>query len=104
MSSSHIDTTYAGALHGLGIAGLPSFVLEDALLENALERVLPMWRLFSITIWATMPTRKHLPARTRVFLDFLVQLFGGEDRDPWLIAAGCETRPFTVPAAGESAH
>lgn len=106
LSSTHIDTTYAGALHGLGIAGLPSFVLEDALLEHALERVLPMWRLFSITIWAAMPTRKHLPARTRVFLDFLVQLFGGEDRDPWLIAAGCETRPFAAPptAASESAQ
>ena len=94
LTSSHIDTNYAGALHGLGIAGLPSFVLEDALLENALERVLPMWRLFSITIWATMPSRKHLPARTRVFLDFLVDLFGGADKDPWLIAAGCETRPW----------
>lgn len=97
LSSSHIDTTYAGALHGLGIAGLPSFVLEDALLEHALERVLPMWRLFAITIWAAMPTRKHLPARTRVFLDFLVQIFGGAQRDPWLIAAGCETRPLAVP-------
>lgn len=100
LSSSHIDTTYAGALHGLGIAGLPSFVLEDALLENALERVLPMWRLFSITIWAAMPTRKHLPARTRVFLDFLIQLFGGEDTDPWLIAAGCETRPWSAGQPG----
>jgi DNA-binding transcriptional LysR family regulator len=103
LSSSHIDTTYAGALHGLGIAGLPSFVLEDALLENALERVLPMWRLFSITIWAAMPTRKYLPARTRVFLDFLVQIFGGENRDPWLIAAGCETRPWSAgQAAGQA--
>ena len=97
LTSSHIDTTYAGALHGLGIAGLPSFVLEDALMEHALERVLPMWRLFSITIWAAMPSRKHLPARTRVFLDFLVELFGGEDKDPWLIAAGCETRPWAAP-------
>lgn len=94
LSTSHIDTTYAGALHGLGIAGLPSFVLEDALLEHALERVLPAWRLFSITIWAAMPSRKHLPARTRVFLDFLIDLFGGEDSDPWLLAAGCETRPW----------
>ena len=97
LSSTHIDTTYAGALHGLGIAGLPSFVLEDALLEHALERVLPAWRLFSITIWAAMPSRKHLPARTRVFLDFLIDLFGGEDKDPWLIAAGCETRPWPAP-------
>ncbi len=95
LTTSHIDLTYAGALHGLGVAGLPSFVLEDALMHKTLERVLPAWRLFSITLWAAMPSRKHLPARTRVFLDFLVALFGGEDRDPWLVAAGCETRPLT---------
>jgi DNA-binding transcriptional LysR family regulator len=88
----HVDTNYAAALAGLGIAGLPSMVIEDALVENALERVLPEWRLFSLTLWAAMPSRKHLPARTRAFLDFLIQIFGGEDRDPWLAAAGCETR------------
>lgn len=94
LSTSHIDTTYAAALHGLGIAGL----LEDALMEHALERVLPAWRLFSITLWVAMPSRKHLPARTRVFLDFLIDVFGGEDRDPWLAAAGCETQAWPCPA------
>lgn len=91
LSTAHIDTMYAAALAGLGVAGLPSYVIEDALLEHALERVLPRWRLFDVTLWAGMPTRRHLPARTRVFLDFLIGIFGGEDRDPWLAAAGCET-------------
>ena len=97
LTTSHIDTHYAAALHGLGVAGLPSFLVGDALMENALERVLPEWRLFSITLWACMPTRKYVPARTRVFLDFLLEIFGGEDRDPWLAAAGCETRPLSGP-------
>ncbi len=92
LSTTHIDTMYAAALAGLGIAGLPSFVIADALMEHALERVLPEWQLFSSTLWAGMPTRKHVPARTRAFLDFLLQIFGGEERDPWLAAAGCETR------------
>ncbi len=95
LGTTHTDMLYAAALHGLGIAGLPSFVAEDALREGALERVLPEWRLFDVVLYAAMPTRKHLPARTRVFVDFLVQVFGGEDRDPWLIAAGCETRMAT---------
>lgn len=94
LGTTHIDMLYAAALHGLGIAGLPSFVAEDALREGALERVLPQWRLFEARLYAAMPTRKHVPARTRAFVDFLVQVFGGEDRDPWLIAAGCETRPL----------
>jgi DNA-binding transcriptional LysR family regulator len=93
LRTTHVDTNYAAALAGLGIAGLPSLVIEDALMENALERVLPGWRLFSLTLWAAMPSRKHLPARTRVFLDFLLQIFGGEDSDPWLTAAGCLTTP-----------
>ncbi len=93
LSTVHTDTMYAAALAGLGITGLPSFVAEDALLENALERVLPQWHLLTTTLYAGMPTRKHVPARTRAFVDFLVEVFGGEDRDPWLIAAGCETQP-----------
>jgi DNA-binding transcriptional LysR family regulator len=93
LSTLNVDTNYAAALAGLGIAGLPSFVIEDALMEHALERVLPEWRLFSSVLWVCMPTRQHVPARTRALLDFLVQVFGGEDRDPWLAAAGCETCP-----------
>lgn len=91
LSTTHIDTMYAAALAGLGITGLPSYVIEDALMEHALERVLPEWRLFDVTLWAGMPSRRYLPARTRAFLDFLLQIFGGEDRDPWLAAAGCAT-------------
>jgi len=91
LRTTHVDTNYAAALAGLGIAGLPSMVIEDALMEHALERVLPQWHLFAFTIWAAMPSRQHLPARTRVLLDFLVEIFGGEDRDPWLAAAGCAT-------------
>lgn len=91
LATTHVDTTYAAALAGLGIAGLPSLVIEDALLEHALERVLPRWHLFSATLWAAVPTRQHLPARTRAFIDYLVEVFGGEDRDPWLDAAGCQT-------------
>ena len=97
LSTIHTDTMYAAALAGMGITGLPSFVAEDALLENALERVLPQWRLLSTTLYAGMPTRKHVPARTRAFVDFLVQTFGGEDRDPWLLAAGCETQRRGAP-------
>lgn len=92
LSTTHMDTNYAAALHGLGVAGLPSFMVEDALLEQALERVMPQWRLFGTTLWAGMPTRKYVPARTRAFLDFLLEIFGGEDKDPWLVAAGCATR------------
>jgi DNA-binding transcriptional LysR family regulator len=102
LGTIHTDTMYAAALHGLGIGGLPSFVVEDALLEHALERVLTEWHLLTTTVYAAMPTRKHVPARTRAFINFLVQTFGGADRDPWLIAAGCATPRFEPLAAAAS--
>ncbi|HEU0204405.1 MAG TPA: LysR substrate-binding domain-containing protein [Burkholderiaceae bacterium] len=88
LTTSHIDTIYSAALAGLGIAGLPSFVIEEALRRGTLERVLPQWRGVTLTLYAAMPTRRHAPARTRVFIDFLVQTFGGQKVDPWLRAAG----------------
>jgi len=91
LMTTHSDTLYAAALAGLGIAGLPSFMAEDALMEQALERVLPHWHLQTVTLFAAMPTRKHVPMRTRAFVDFLASTFGQNERDPWLAAAGCES-------------
>jgi len=71
LSTVHTDTMYAAALAGLGVTGLPSFVAEDALAEHALERLLPHWRTLTLRLYAAMPTRKHVPARTRAFVEFL---------------------------------
>lgn len=84
LSTWHTDTNLVAARVGLGVAGLPSFTVADDFKAGTLERVLPDWRLFENTIWACVPSRQHLPARTRAMLDFLVETFGGEDRDPWL--------------------
>ncbi len=86
LSTLHIETARAAALAGMGLALLPSFVVEDALRTRTLERVLPEWRQSGNLIQAATPTRRHLPARTRAFVDFLVAAFGGEERDPWLAA------------------
>lgn len=92
MSTMNSDLSYAAALSGMGICSLPSFVIEDAVLENALEMVLPDWRLHESTIWACMPSRKHVPARTRALLDFLIEIFGGDTLDPWLNQEVCAAR------------
>ena len=53
LTADHIETMFAAARHGLGIAGLPSFVVEDALRGRTLERVLPAWRLIALTFTFT---------------------------------------------------
>lgn len=86
MRSLNSDLKHASALAGLGIAALPTFIAGQALKDGTLLRVLPDWRVFSLTLWACIPTRKHVPVRTRALLDYLVTAFGGQDVDPWLAA------------------
>lgn len=91
LSTMHLDTLYHAALAGMGIAAVPSFVAEEGLLTGRLERVMPEWRVLTLSIYAAMPTRLHIPARTRVFIDFLTKAFGGAARDPWLAALNALT-------------
>ena len=86
ISTGQLEVLCAAALAGMGVAGLPTFMVADALRDGHLVRVLPDWHGGSLQLYAAMPTRKHVPARTRAFLDFLVETFGGNQDDPWLTA------------------
>lgn len=84
LGSVQLEPLHAAALAGVGIAGLPSFMASEALREGRLVRVLPGWLGATLTLYAAVPTRKQLPARSRALIDFLVESFGGAERDPWL--------------------
>lgn len=71
LSAQHPDTLYAAALGGLGIVGLPALLVEDAIAEGRLVPVLQAWTAPAFTLYAAMPSRKFVPARTRAVMDFL---------------------------------
>lgn len=83
MTTGQLEVLYAATVSGLGIAGLPTFMVADALRDGRLKRVLPDWHGGALQFYAAMPTRKHVPIRTRAFMDFLVEVFGGNSNDPW---------------------
>ncbi|RYF61145.1 MAG: hypothetical protein EOO27_03245 [Comamonadaceae bacterium] len=89
--SADMDMPYAGALAGLGICALPSFVVEDALLEGALERVLPAWGLEWLRLAAWSPTRGAMTEPAQCLLNFLLAVFSANRTDPWLMSAGSLT-------------
>ena len=84
LSTAQLEVLYAAAVNGMGVAGLPTFMVAVALRDGRLVRVLPDWHGGALQLYAAMPTRKHVPARTRAFMDFLVETFGGNQDDPWL--------------------
>jgi DNA-binding transcriptional LysR family regulator len=93
LESASEELLRAGALAGIGIALLPSYIAAPALKDATLERVLADWRLHEQTIWACMPSRRHVPAATRALLDFLRGEYHGRDGDPWLAPPAAVLRP-----------
>lgn len=58
-------------LEGAGIGVLPDYFAEEDVRRKRLVRVLPEWSLPVVPVWAVMPMRRYLPAKTRVFLAHL---------------------------------
>ena len=107
LSTTHLDTLFHAAIAGMGITAVPTFLADEALASGQLERVMPDWRIMTLSIYAAMPTRMHIPARTRVFTEFLLKTFGGAARDPWLVAPKTQGDFVATPAAkstGKSAR
>jgi DNA-binding transcriptional LysR family regulator len=65
----------AAALEGLGILVQPNYIIYDDIVAGRLVPVLNEWDLPRLTINLAYQSRKHLPAKVRVFIDFLVQHF-----------------------------
>ncbi|ORE98873.1 LysR family transcriptional regulator [Aurantimonas sp. 22II-16-19i] len=68
-------TVRAAALAGLGFALSPSFVVRDDLEAGRLVTVLDEYMTSDAGIYAVFPHRRHLPARVRVFVDYLAEWF-----------------------------
>lgn len=68
-------TARAAAIAGLGFAPLPDFIAQPALESGELVPVLDEWLPRGGGIFAVYPHRRYLPAKIRVFVDFLVQWF-----------------------------
>jgi len=72
------------ARDGLGILAQPTYIIQDDLEAGRLVRVLDDWALPRLTMNIAFPTKVFLPARTRLFIDFLVERFRlGEYEKLW---------------------
>jgi len=69
----------AAALSGLGFAMLPDFIAAPDVASGKLITALDERLLAGTGIFAVYPHRRYLPAKVRVFVDFLVQWFKTRD-------------------------
>ncbi len=80
----------AAAVAGMGIVLEPDFVVAPHLARGELQRVLPGWAGPRLDVWAVYPSRRHLSAKVRAFVDYLAGIFAA---DPLRRPARAATRP-----------
>ena len=73
MTANHTDTLLRATLGGAGISSQPVDLLAPLLKTGQLKRVLAPWITNRLSMVAALPSRKFMPARTRAFLDYLVE-------------------------------
>nr|WP_315249345.1 LysR family transcriptional regulator [uncultured Duganella sp.] len=81
MHTNNGDTARAAALGGLGVIWQPTFLIGDDLRAGRLQRVLPDYHLPDMDVLAVYPSRRHLSAKVRAMIDFLVHELAGTP--PW---------------------
>lgn len=79
MASNDGQLLRQAALSGMGLLVQPAYVLHEDIEAGRLVPVLPDWTLPSLTMNIVFPSRTHLPARTRLFIDALVRHFREHD-------------------------
>jgi DNA-binding transcriptional LysR family regulator len=81
LSASTVDAVRAACIAGVGIAMLTYWDVHEQIARGELKRiVLADAKPLEVGIWAVYPTRNHMPARVRAFIDALRnRLLGAAD-------------------------
>lgn len=75
ITTNNGDTCRAAALHDQGIVLQPSFLVHEDLARGALVELMPQFRSIDIGIYTVYPTRRHVPPKVSLLVDFLAQAF-----------------------------
>lgn len=71
--ANHTDTLLRAALDGAGLTSVSVDIAAPYLTRGELVRVLSPWITGRLALYAALPSRKFIPQRTRVFLDYLIE-------------------------------
>jgi len=70
---NHSETLIRACMDGAGIISQSTHLVANHLHSGALQRILSPWITGTNTLYVALPSRKFIPARTSVFLEFLTE-------------------------------
>jgi DNA-binding transcriptional LysR family regulator len=71
VKTNNPDVLLEAAVSGMGVALMPSFLASDTVRSGALQLVLEDYQTIEMNIYVVYASRHHLPAKIRVFIDYL---------------------------------
>ncbi len=77
LQANNGDALAEAAARGLGIAMQPDFIIDEALRQGTLVRILQDFEPPPLGIHALLPSNRYLPHRVRVLIEFLVAALDG---------------------------
>ena len=80
LSLNEANATLRAARAGLGVAQIPRFVAQPFIDRGELERVLQDWTGEQIPLYVVYPPNRHLGAKVRAFVEWVVELFANDPR------------------------
>jgi DNA-binding transcriptional LysR family regulator len=77
LCTNNAEVLRDAAVRGRGIALLPTFIAGADLDVGRLQTILENYKVPEISVYAIYPETRHLSVKIRVFIDFLIEHFGG---------------------------
>ncbi|HEX2889973.1 LysR family transcriptional regulator [Vineibacter terrae] len=77
LCTNNAEVLRDAAIAGRGIALLPTFIAGADLQTGRLTTILADYKVPELSIYVLYPPTRHLSAKVRVFIDFLVERFAG---------------------------
>ena len=78
LCANNAEVLRDAAIKGRGVALLPTFIAGVALEDGRLVSFLAAYKAPPLTLYAIYPPTRHLSAKVRLFIDFLVDRFGND--------------------------
>jgi DNA-binding transcriptional LysR family regulator len=76
MSANSFSIAHEAALHGVGIASLPTFLCGDDIRAGRLVSLFPKWHVNRTELRILYPSNRYLAPRVRLFVDALIEGYG----------------------------
>jgi DNA-binding transcriptional LysR family regulator len=64
----------AAGVVGMGILWLPNYMADEYVARGELVPLFQDWRLDSMPLYLAFPPKRHISAKLRVFIDWIVEL------------------------------